>query len=508
MFGKPLGEHLHPELWLRGYDSDKSATLNVNAAAVIDTWSNGDKQDESVYKTTRKGTIKRKVTTRATRKGTVKRKATHTLSTPITKRVKRKHDTDGSESSSFNSKAFQNDHTYMYSEEEQTEICNCQSSLYFKCRKEILHVYEENERLQKENQELKKSLNEATDVIAQDKGANYSVERLKECDPLIKLHTGLDSYTLFEWTYDQVKHKLDYLQYYKGPNSHNVKRYQANKGKKPGPQRMLSPQNELFLTLMKLRLNLNNEFLGHLFGVSQSLVTVILSTWIPLLALELKPLIHWPTREEAQHYYPDCFQKYKNVIAIIDCTEVPIQRPSLALANGQIYSFYKGRPTCKLLVACTPVGTVLFVSSAAGGAMSNKRLAKESGILSKFIPQDTVLADRGFNIQELLLPYQVNLVIPPFLKKKKQLSLEDDARTKQVTNARIHIERVIGRLKDYDILKAELPLDMIDLFDHIATVICCLVNLQKPIIPLHCQLVRLEISNRKQKLLLSINQVG
>ena len=54
VFGKPLGEHLYPELWLRGYDSDKPATLNVNAAEaiIIDTWSNGDKQDESVYKTT------------------------------------------------------------------------------------------------------------------------------------------------------------------------------------------------------------------------------------------------------------------------------------------------------------------------------------------------------------------------------------------------------------------------------------------------------------------------
>ena len=39
---------------------------------------------------------------------------------------------------------------------------------------------------------------------------------------------------MFEWTYDQVKHKLDYIQYYKGPNSHIVKRYQANNGKKPG----------------------------------------------------------------------------------------------------------------------------------------------------------------------------------------------------------------------------------------------------------------------------------
>ena len=112
MFGKPLEEHLHPELWLRGYDSDKSATLNINAAEVIESWSNGDKEDESVYKTTRKGTIKRKVTTTTTtRKGTDKRKVAHTLSTPITKRVKGKHGTDGSESSSFNSKAYQNDHT-------------------------------------------------------------------------------------------------------------------------------------------------------------------------------------------------------------------------------------------------------------------------------------------------------------------------------------------------------------------------------------------------------------
>ena len=45
--------------------------------------------------------------------------------------------------------------------------------------------------------------------------------------------------------------------------------------------------------------------------------------------------------------------------------------------------------------------------------MSDKRLVKESGILSKFIPQFTVLADRGFNVQELLLPYQLNPFIPP-----------------------------------------------------------------------------------------------
>ena len=335
---------------------------------------------------------------------------------------------------------------------------------------------------------MQKALAEANqEILENSKRAFCSVDKIKHSDSLMKLYTGVDNYNLFKWIYDQVKEKVPFLQYYKGPDSHKPKTYQVGRGKKPGPERVLSPEHELLLTLMKLRLGLNSQFLGHLFGVSASLVTAILSTWLPLLSLELKPLIFWPTREQAQKYYPDCFKKYRNVISIIDCTEVPLQRPSLALANGQIYSFYKGRPTAKLLVSCTPAGTVSFVSCGAGGSMSDKRIVKESGILSKFLPGDTVLADRGFNIQELLLPYQVNLAIPPFLKKKKQFSLEDDARTKQVANARIHIERVIGKVKDSDILTSELPLDMFDLFDYMAVVICAIFNLQEPIIPLHSQ---------------------
>ena len=95
----------------------------------------------------------------------------------------------------------------------------------------------------------------------------YSIDKIKDSDTLLKLHTGLDSYALFDWTFNHVKDKVGFIQYYKGPDSHNVKRYQVNKGRKPGPERMLSPENELLITLMKLRLNLNSQFLGHLFGI-------------------------------------------------------------------------------------------------------------------------------------------------------------------------------------------------------------------------------------------------
>ena len=60
------------------------------------------------------------------------------------------------------------------------------------------------------------------------------------------------------------------------------------------------------------------------------------------------------------------------------------------------------------------MGTVSFVSHGIGGAVSDKRLVKESEILSKRETGDTVFADRGFNIQELLLPYQVKLAISLF----------------------------------------------------------------------------------------------
>ena len=116
--------------------------------------------------------------------------------------------------------------------------------------------------------------------------------------------------------------------------------------------------------------------------------------------------------------------------------------------------------------------------------MSDKDLVKRSGIVDLFSPGDTLLADRGFNIQELLPHKGVKLVIPQFLKAKKQFSNADDQSTKQAASARILVERVIGRMKDFYIMKAELPLEMFDIFDHIVPVTAALVNLQPPIVPL------------------------
>ena len=108
-------------------------------------------------------------------------------------------------------------------------------------------------------------------------------------------------------------------------------------------------------------------------------------------------------------------------------------------------------------------------------------------IFDKLQPNDILMADRGFNIQELLLHKQVKLIIPPFMRtttSSSQFTESEDIKTKTVANARIHVERAIGRLKEFAILQGPIPLTMIDLMESVLVVCSALVNLQPVLVPL------------------------
>ena len=67
---------------------------------------------------------------------------------------------ESAESLSSISEAMKNDHTYSMYEQNGTcmeEFC-CQTRLCLKCRKVIMNILEENERLKNENEQLQKSL--------------------------------------------------------------------------------------------------------------------------------------------------------------------------------------------------------------------------------------------------------------------------------------------------------------------------------------------------------------
>ncbi|KAK2561957.1 hypothetical protein P5673_015384 [Acropora cervicornis] len=217
-----------------------------------------------------------------------------------------------------------------------------------------------------------------------------------------------------------------------------------------------------------------------------------------MMDARLSPLVSWPDRERLWRTMPVSFQYAfgKQVTVIIDCFEVFIERPTNLLARAQTFSNYKHHNTIKILIGITPQGTICFVSEAWGGRTSDKYLTENCGFLENLLPGDMVMADRGFTICESVGLKQAKLVIPAFTKGKSQLHPVDVERTRGIASVRIHVERVIGLLRQkYTILEGPLPTDFLSsnrsgtsnaktpMIDQIIRVCSALVNLCPPIIP-------------------------
>ena len=75
----------------------------------------------------------------------------------------------------------------------------------------------------------------------------------------------------------------------------------------------------------------------------------------------------------------------------------------------------------KALIAISPGGGIIFVSKLFPGSISDKELTRKSGLLDLLQSGDSVMADRGFDIQDDLTPLGVKVNITPFLKGQKPL---------------------------------------------------------------------------------------
>ncbi|XP_052281004.1 uncharacterized protein LOC127878512 [Dreissena polymorpha] len=181
-----------------------------------------------------------------------------------------------------------------------------------------------------------------------------------------------------------------------------------------------------------------------------------------VLAQSVRFLIKWPSKEKILKNMPKSFRKnYNKCRVIIDCSEVFIQRPSNLDARAKTWSNYKHRNTLKFLVGITPYGAISFLSPYWGGRVSDKEITEKTGFHELLEPGDLVLADRGFLIEEELAIRGAKLAIPPFARGKKQFSQKEVETARQLSRARIHVERAIGRIKNFRILQQTLPITLV-----------------------------------------------
>lgn len=90
-----------------------------------------------------------------------------------------------------------------------------------------------------------------------------------------------------------------------------------------------------------------------------------------------------------------------------------------------------------------------------------------------------ILADKGFLIHDLL-PTNVHLNIPPFLSTP-QFTPAQVEKTQNIAQARIHVERVIGKVKNFEILQL-VPSTLFPYVSKVWQVCCALTFWQSPVI--------------------------
>lgn len=246
---------------------------------------------------------------------------------------------------------------------------------------------------------------------------------------------------------------------------------------------------KLILTLVKLRLGSSFRDLGYRFNISEGTSSSIFFEMLFILYQKLKSLIMWPSREALRKTMPESFKKkYKNKVAVIvDCFEVFTERPSTLDGSSQLYSNYKHHHTIKVLIGIIPQGAISFISKSYGGKCSDKFVTIDSKILDHLEVGDLVMADRGFLVEDQILLRHCNLVMPAFTKGQSQLHPLDLEETREIANLSIHVERVIGSLRQkYTILNSTIPISMLTKYqnftdilviDQIITVCAALTNL-------------------------------
>jgi hypothetical protein len=263
-----------------------------------------------------------------------------------------------------------------------------------------------------------------TDPVARmtAKGPLISIHGLKDDPDAIAFYTGFQSFDHFIYLYQSLGPAAEQLSY---------------------KSRVLSSKDELFLCLVKLRLDKEEAELAILFKISMSTVSRVFNTWLNFLYYQLKELDLFIPKEVVDNFMPKDFKrKYPNTRIILDATEVKIEKPSKVTDQGATWSTYKNSNTLKTMIGYSPRGVVTYVSPSYGGSASDRQIIEVSNLLDKslFCPGDSIMADRGIMVQDLFAAHDVAVNTQTTMRGKNQLPADVVVSDRRIASKRVHVE--------------------------------------------------------------------
>jgi len=245
-------------------------------------------------------------------------------------------------------------------------------------------------------------------------------------------------------------------------------------------------EDQLLLTLVKLRLNLQFQHLGNLFNISSQDAGALFRQWLNYMFYKFGSVPIWPARDVLIQKMPPKFrEEFPNVMVILDGTELKIEKPSSLKSQSQCYSDYKSATTLKALVGVDPRGSFIFISMLFAGSISDKDITSQSGLLTMLQQLldnghlqkgDGVMVDKGFLIASEIEQLGLKLYIPPFASGSSQMSAGDVSLTRKIAKHRVHVERAISRAKKFKIVDNRVELSLFPCINQIWFCCCFLTG--------------------------------
>lgn len=290
---------------------------------------------------------------------------------------------------------------------------------------------------------------------------SYFVDKPEQLNDL----TGMRSYELFTLVFRSL-----------GPGVYSIKYNKAQ-------VQNVSVEDQFFLTLWKLRKATTDIRLGVHFDIHHSTASNIFRSFIKFMADQWGKLNIWPSRDLVDFYMPTGFKKlYPSTRVIVDGTEFPIQKPKRPVAQQATFSTYKNTNTLKALVGGSPTGLISYVSECYGGSVSDRQITERSALLDLCDKGDSIMADRGFNVQDIFASRGVAINMPDFLKGKDHLPNTVIMKDRKLASKRVHIERLIGLTKTYKILEKKLQHHYVDIGSELFFVCVMISNFKDNIV--------------------------
>ena len=77
----------------------------------------------------------------------------------------------------------------------------------------------------------------------------------------------------------------------------------------------------------------------------------------------------------------------------------------------------------------------------------------------------------------------IELNIPPFMEGRSQLPAKEVQEGRQIASVRIHVERTIGRMKNFAILEGTFPISMSQIINQVVCACAFLTNFMPALVP-------------------------